>query len=455
MSSIHNNELKAINECVSQITKGKDIAGVCLYGSRAAGYARTDSDYDVIVVLDNYSHVVKYLYMKRQGIRISALIVDLLSIEKDAKAAFLGEFVIGRLLHVYNPIINPALFERLEKFYKKRVIIEQISDIARSLSMLCTEISFPLEYIMFSKIRSRCTLYPNAVYSFYQTYMGNNAGPNTKIALRGYESAFREITSDDKPLASVTINKNLLRLAGLHYRTSNSGGNVCLRLEKKLHELSSYAIHVYAGRKILHYMVTETRSKIRRQRRCSVIIPRFITSPEEVYWKLPEGKLIFSGTNWLQKYAEYAGFEMFQIAFKQRLGKVNSGVWKYTIVDADKKNQKSVVVKNLAESSYWEKSSFGSWLNSQKKFKSSPLFRLATEYKALRYLRSIGLKTPLVEAMVIGKRLLITQHIEGVTMKILANDLLVGRRESSLDWLGTFGEQIAMIHCKQSTLGDL
>ena len=138
MSSIHNNELKAINECVSQITKGKDIAGVCLYGSRAAGYARTDSDYDVIVVLDNYSHVVKYLYMKRQGIRISALIVDLLSIEKDAKAAFLGEFVIGRLLHVYNPIINPALFERLEKFYKKRVIIEQISDIARSLSMLCT-----------------------------------------------------------------------------------------------------------------------------------------------------------------------------------------------------------------------------------------------------------------------------------------------------------------------------
>jgi hypothetical protein len=247
------------------------------------------------------------------------LIVDLLSIKKDAKAALLGKFVIGRLLHVYNPIINPALFERLEKFYKKRVIIEQISDIARSLSVLCTEISFPLEYIMFSKIRSSGTLYSNAFSSSYQTYMENNAGSNTKIALRGYESAFREIMSDDEPLASVTINKNLLRLAGLHHSTNNSGGNVCLRLEKKLHELSSYAIHVYGGRKILHYMVKETRSKIRRQRRCFVIIPRFITSPEEVYWKLPEGKLILGGTNWLQKYAEYAGFEMFQIAIKQRL----------------------------------------------------------------------------------------------------------------------------------------
>jgi tRNA A-37 threonylcarbamoyl transferase component Bud32 len=57
--------------------------------------------------------------------------------------------------------------------------------------------------------------------------------------------------------------------------------------------------------------------------------------------------------------------------------------------------------------------------------------------------------------MVIAKRLLITQHIEGVTMKNLANDLLLRRCESSLEWLGTFGEQIAMIHCKQSTLGDL
>jgi predicted nucleotidyltransferase len=68
MSSIHNDELKVINERVSQITKGKDLAGVCLNGSRAAGYARKDSDYDVIFVLHSYSHVVKYLYMKRQGI---------------------------------------------------------------------------------------------------------------------------------------------------------------------------------------------------------------------------------------------------------------------------------------------------------------------------------------------------------------------------------------------------
>ena len=135
MSSIVNRELKKINECINKVTRGNDIAGVCLYGSRAAGYARSDSDYDILIILENYSHVVKYLYKKIQGLRISALIVDLISVEKDAKYSFLGEFVIGRLLHVYEPIVNPDLFERLERIYKKRVIIEQLSNISKSLSI--------------------------------------------------------------------------------------------------------------------------------------------------------------------------------------------------------------------------------------------------------------------------------------------------------------------------------
>src|SRR6476661_10479190 len=209
MPSIANGELKKINECINKITRGNNIAGGCLYGSRAAGYARTGSDYDILVILENYSHIVKYLYKKTQGLRISILIVDLISVEKDAKYSFLGEFVIGRLLHVYEPIVNPDLFERLERIYKKRVIIEQLSDISKSLSIFSTEVSFPLEYVMFSKIKNRCSLHPNAVYSFLQTYGGNNATRNIKIALMGYQMAFQEIKNDNKPLVDVTVSANM------------------------------------------------------------------------------------------------------------------------------------------------------------------------------------------------------------------------------------------------------
>lgn len=454
MFSIANEQLETIIEYVDKITKANNISGVCLYGSRAAGYANSDSDYDILIVLNNYSHIIKYLYEKIQGIRISALIVDLLSIEKDAECAFLGEFVIGRLLHVYYPIINPQLFERLERIYKKRVIIEELTNISRSISILSSEISFPLEYVMFSKIRNRCSLHPNAVYSFLQTYAGNNASENIKIALKGYQLAFQDIIADGKPLLEVAANGNIIHLAGPQLYTNEINGRICLRLGKKLHELSSYVIHAYAGRKILHYIVGESRSKIKRQRNFSIEIPRFIKCPEDLYWSIPEGKLIFDGTNWLQKCAKHAGFEKYEIVAKQRLGSIHSGTWKYTISDPNTKNQKSIVIKHLTRSTLRQKGSL-SWWNSQKIFGTSPVFSLGTEYKALRYLRTIGLKTPIVESVVPEKSLLVTEYLEGITMDVLAKNLLVGGNESSLYWLGIAGEEFAIVHGSGSTFGGL
>ena len=64
--------------------------------------------------------------------------------------------MIGRLLHIYDAIVNPEFFKRIETIYKKRVIIEEIFDIVRSANILSTEISFPLDFIMFSKIKKRC-----------------------------------------------------------------------------------------------------------------------------------------------------------------------------------------------------------------------------------------------------------------------------------------------------------
>ena len=62
---------------------------------------------------------------------------------------------------------------------------------------------------MFSKIKNRCSLHPNAVYSFLQTYGGNNATRNIKIALMGYQMAFQEIKNDNKPLIDVTVSGNM------------------------------------------------------------------------------------------------------------------------------------------------------------------------------------------------------------------------------------------------------
>ena len=55
----------------------------------------------------------------------------------------------------------------------------------------------------------------------------------------------------------------------------------------------------------------------------------------------------------------------------------------------------------------------------------------------------------------IGNRLLVTEHIEGMTLEALTNNLLAGRNLSSLYWLGIAGEEIATIHLNHSALGSV
>ena len=124
MSSVSSEELDTIKKCVSKVAKGRTVVAACIYGSRAAGYARPESDIDILIVLENYPYLVKYVYTSEPGMEVSALAVDRKSLERDAQGAFLGEFVAGRLLHVYEPIAGSDFLFNVERIYKRRVILE-------------------------------------------------------------------------------------------------------------------------------------------------------------------------------------------------------------------------------------------------------------------------------------------------------------------------------------------
>ena len=128
MSNISTHELNVINKCINKIAKGRDVVAACIYGSRIAGYNRPNSDIDLLIVLQSYPYVVEYMYFKESGTKVSALAVDREALLRDAKSAFLGEFVVGRLLHIYKPIVNTDFFAMVECAYKRRVILEEVDD---------------------------------------------------------------------------------------------------------------------------------------------------------------------------------------------------------------------------------------------------------------------------------------------------------------------------------------
>jgi tRNA A-37 threonylcarbamoyl transferase component Bud32/predicted nucleotidyltransferase len=456
MSNISSEHLKIIDNCVNKIAKNNKIVGVCLYGSKVAGYSRPNSDFDIIVVLENYSFIVKYVYLKESKIEVSALLVDLQSLEKDAKTAFLGEFVVGRLLHIYHPILNPDLFKRIETIYKKRVIIEEIFDIVRLNNILSTEISFPLDFIMFSKIKKRSILYPNALYSYYKIYNCENASRNVDFALDGYRRALNEILNEDKELLEKNPSDNSLHISEKRILINKNGKIDSLKLGKKLQDFSSYLIHVYAGRVTFRYAVKEAQSKIKRQKKHELNLPLFMSSPRDSYWKLPEGILIFNSRRWLDIIANNLSFQRYSISNKRRLGNVDSRTICFTLKNLDDNSHKMIVVKQYAKTKGVKWAALSVWTSQVRRFKVDPLFRLGNEYKALRYIRNLGLNTPTIESIILGKRLLVTEFIKGNSLAdVIQYSLNENDEYNNIDLIRVAGEQIATIHNDKSTLGNI
>lgn len=448
MSSISKEQRKTIEISVRKIAKKHKVVGTCLYGSRVAGYARPESDYDLIIVLEDYAYILKYVYLKEAELELSALVVDRNSLERDAESAFLGEFVVGRLLHIYETITNAELFRRLEIDYKKRVILEEISDIVRSTNILSTEITFPLEYIMFSKIRHRSLLYRNALYSFYKTYTGQNSVHNIEFALNGYQQALKEILEVDNEMLILRSPGNLVQISEKRVDVKRSMRVASLKLTKKFQEFTSYIIHAYAGRHTFQYVVKEAEAKITRQKKYSIELPKFISTPRECYWKLPEGLLIIDDTDWLDTIANSNGFSRYVISNRFRLGKSTSVV--HTMSDPDDDSRKkTIVVKKLA------KSKAIGWSSSARNYKVDPLFRLSIEYKALRYIRLLGLNSPVIESVVLGKKILVTEFIEGILISDIMKNCLNRNTIDGLGWIKVAGEKIGIIHADKSTLGDI
>ena len=444
MSSVSPQELEVIRKCIGRVAKGRAAVAACLYGSKVAGYARPDSDIDLLVVLENYPYLVKYVYLRESVMEVSALIVDRRALERDAHSAFLGEFVAGRLLHVYKPIAGAEFLARVERIYKRRIILEEVQNIVDFANVLSTEILFPLEYVAFSKIRRRMSLYPSAAYSYYRTYA--EGGRNLEFALDGYSRALEDIAAEDSDL--LATHGNLLRISEKRVLVEKEG-RTRLKLSKRLQEFSSYFVQTYAGRRIWHLAVREAESKIRRHARQQAKLPDFMACPKGAYWKLPEGRLIVDSKDWLYDLAGPLG--KYSVAKKRRLGNINSRTVLYVLEHGS--GEYKIAVKELAKSKAVKWATLSLWTAPVKRFKVDPLFRLGSEYKAIRYIRSLGLRTPAIEAIVLDRRILVTRFIEGMTLADVIRDCIRGKGDATLLWQA--GAQIAKIHNTGSSLGNV
>jgi tRNA A-37 threonylcarbamoyl transferase component Bud32 len=112
-----------------------------------------------------------------------------------------------------------------------------------------------------------------------------------------------------------------------------------------------------------------------------------------------------------------------------------------------------IAVKELARSKALKWAMVGLWSEPVRKYRMDPLFRLGSEYKAIRYIRSLGLRTPVIEAVVLDRRLLVTRFVDGITLADVIRDCMVGKGGASL--ISKAGAEIATIHAAGATFGNI
>ncbi|MEO9320468.1 MAG: nucleotidyltransferase domain-containing protein [Nitrososphaera sp.] len=459
MPSISPTELEFVHECIARLARGRSVVAACLYGSRVAGYSRPDSDIDLLLVLERFAFGVSYTYIRdRSRGDVSALVIDKRAIEADATKGMLGEFVIGRLLHVYEPLQGSRYLTELERAYKKRVILEETKELAAISGTLCTELAFPLEYIHFSKIKRRSAHYPSAAYSYYKTYSGTNSHRNLGATLLGYERSLEEIRGED-PALFESRGKDRIGISERSIKVE--GGTVQLKLSSRLKQFGSYLVHTYAGLKVMHRSVGEAESKLRR-RTSRIEPPLSISDPVGQFCTLPEGQLIAeSSRGWIDEYCLKAGIGAGLVVSKRtRLGNSSSQTRLLELTSAGSSDSPNIVrklvVKSLAVSKSLKWSALNVWTAPVKRYSVEPLVLLGTQYKGLRFLKHVGLRAPKIEAIVLDRKLVVTQYIEGVSMaQIITEFLKSGEQSRDNFFIEIAGEQISRVHSHGASFGNL
>lgn len=440
MTGLSREERSSLVEVADKILKGKEPTSITAYGSKVAGYARPDSDYDLIVTVRKFTGRVQYKYAK-EPIHASALIVEDRLFTDDASKAYLGEFVSGRLLNVYEPILNDEFVRASEVSYKKRVIAESLLELSSEYGEFTQDLVFPMDYFLFDKLHKRAMIYPPALYSYVKTYTCDTAKENREFTLRGFAEAADSLASQ----GIVTVSRGDVKVVAEKMK-GNALSRVLSLLNLTTRGVTQYAVHGFAGRVGPSVFKNEALSKLKRMRE-KVEPPEELQHPRRLL-KLDEG-VLFEGSESIRgELAKVCGFKDYKYEEKS-LGQLYSTTKMVTLRGSE---ERKFVVKYFADIRSVKWALLGLWA-SGRKFSMFPQSRLHREYVALRKLKERGVISPAIVGVSLKEKILVRAYVEG---NLLSDEIeaVLKNRKSDLTDVARYGRALAQVHRAGFAIGD-
>ena len=435
-------ERQSLRKICENLDVGK-IVGICAYGSRVGGYFTKDSDFDLILVVDGFKQIIRYKYLEAD-LHVSILIVDLKAFREDAFKSALGEFVVGRLLNIYESIIGDRIFHDAESVYKGRVIEEAINQLLISYGEFCFDLRIPLEFFLYEKLRKRAAVYPPALYSYVKTYSGPLMERNLSSSLALFGEKAKEAAEDRK-----VVFDGQFVIPSRSY-DGWQGSRLYSVVKDARRGLTQYAIHGLAGRVSPKVIGKEILSKIGRHRMVTDV-PKPLTRPKGLL-SLEEALLVTDDEDWLRQLVDLLGMKSDTEVKVSSIGEPFSSSKLYRFVSGSK--VKEVIVKKFGDPWSLKWTLLSIWASpAQRKMKVLPFDRLSNEYRAMRDLQRVRIKVPKAICVALDEKILVKNLIKGKNLGSVVSSVIQDR-DVDLQPLLEYGKVMARVHALGFGIGD-
>jgi len=423
-------------------------SALCLYGSQISGYASADSDLDVLLVAEDFEPSIKYLYVREERPTVALLAVDKEVFETDMKKASLGEFVSGRLLTPYYPVLGGELIRSADFHSKKRIATETLRNLSLERRIAAAEMLIRPEYFVFDKMRRRASLYPPVKFSYANILRPPQGSVNLPMMVQRFVPSLESLAEDGTLIRSDS-----------YYKISKEFVSSCLKAEayvaKQTGEIERtirmYVTHGFAGRINPRLVAEELVSKIRRgvKKREEATLP----DPDEyLYFDTPSGPQSAIEQLEIYEYAEKQLGAAPEEVVVDKVGAVLNSTYRVTVSHGD--GPRKLFVKKYLNWTDMKWLVAWLWTVGLKNFSVLAKTRMSNEIHFIRYLARKGFNTPDLLHVNWKRRMIFQEFVEG-------SDLLNIWRTTGRDRLSVAeksatkaGTELARVHGVDVALGD-
>lgn len=446
-SRLTSDERTKIVSLAESLVKKEDIFSLCAYGSRVAGYAKADSDYDFILVTKSPKEKRDETDAKRaheKEAKSAPLIVDEVTLLNDAKHASPGDFVVGRFLNVYEPMVNPEFLLNVELEYKKRVLAEELIELQTDYGDFSSNLVIPYEYFLFDRLHKRAAIYPETMYGYTRTYTCAKSGENLEVAIRGFREAADSLASSQL-VESTDGSVRILR--GKRRSTALSGLLKMYPLTPS--RARSYAFHAFANRIGFEFKPKPV-SRLKATGKVHHPPLAELDRPKKLL-RLHEGVVFGDPEKMIEEVATIVGFRETYDYEEKKMGDLINSTKQLKIWDEEK--QAKFILKHFPELKAAKWLLLNMWSLGTKKFNKSPLSRLNREVEGVRRVRELGMKTHRIIGVVLDERTLVTEYVEGVPLSEFVAKVVKGESTDTHD-IEAYARVLGKLHKGGIVYGD-